>query len=410
MTDGSSVPSAFLHPFARPAAPASSFVTIVRGEGAAVFDADGNRYVDALASLWYCQVGHGRSEIADAVAKQLRTLEAYHAFDIFTNEPAERFCERVAGLAPMPDARVFLTGSGSEAVDTALKLSRLAFSLQGDPERQLVVSRQHSYHGVTYGGLSVQGLPLNQAGFGALVPGVHTVVHDELADIEKVFAEHGSSIAAVIAEPVMGAGGVRPPPDGYLPAVREVCDRHGALLILDEVVCGFGRLGHWWGADYYGVRPDLVTFAKGCTSGYQPLGGVIVGTAVREALEADPAYLLRHGHTYSGHPATCTAGLANIEIVEREQLADRAATIGAVVGPALHGLVDQGLAAEARGVQGIWALQLNGDVTAPEVRDRMMARGVIARPLGPSAIAICPPLVIEDTDLHRIVEALADSL
>lgn len=405
-----SEPTAFLHPFARPAAPADSFITIVRGEGALLFDDSGNRYVDALSSLWYCQVGHGRPEIADAVRDQLATLEAYNTFDMFTNEPAERFCRRVCALAPIDDARVFLVNSGSEAVDSALKLARLAFSLRGEPDRHLIVSRENAYHGVTYGAMSVQGLPLNQQGFGALVPGIRTVAHDEIDHMHAIFAEHGPNIAAVIAEPVMGAGGVRPPPDGYLHAVRELCDRAGALLIMDEVICGFGRLGRWWGSDYYGVRPDLVTFAKGCTSGYLPLGGVIVGAVVREAIEADPSFVLRTGHTFSGHPATCTAGLSNIDIIESENLATRASTIGEVVGPALSAMVDDRLASEARGLEGIWALDLNKGVAATEVRDRMLARGVIPRPLGPSTIAICPPLVITNADLDLIVSTLRDSL
>jgi putrescine---pyruvate transaminase len=401
---------AFLHPFARPAAPDDAYLTIVRGEGAAVFDRDGRRYIDGLASLWYCQVGHGRAEIAEAVADQLRTLEAYHAFDIFTNEPADRFCRRVAELAPVPDARVFLVSSGSEAVDSALKLARLTSSLRGEPDRQLVVSREHAYHGVTYGGLSVLGLPAMQAGFGALVPGVHNVAHDEIAAMEAAFAEHGPRIAAVIAEPVIGAGGVRPAPEGYFPALRELCDRHGALLIVDEVICGFGRLGRWWGSERYGVQPDLVTFAKGCTSGYQPLGGVVVGSAVREVLEADPDYLLRHGHTYSGHPASCTAGLVNIELIEREELAVGAERIAAALEGPLRGLVEAGLGAEVRGTAGLWALDVPPGVAPPAVRDALLRRGVIARPLGTSTIAFCPPLVIGDDDLAAIPAALADAL
>ncbi len=385
-------------------------MTIVAGEGAAVFDDSGHRYVDALASLWFCQVGHGRAEIADAVRAQLETLEAFHTFDMFTNEPAERFCERIAELAPMAGARVFLVNSGSEAVDSALKLARLSSSLRGEPDRQLIVSRRHAYHGVTYGGMSVQGLPANQEGFGELVPGICTVDHNELDDLQQVFADHGPHIAAVITEPVMGAGGVHPPPEGYLAVLHELCDRHGALMIMDEVVCGFGRLGQWWGSDRFGVQPDLVTFAKGCTSGYQPLGGVIVGTRVRELIEADPSFVLRTGHTYSGHPASCTAGLANIDIIERENLLARAHRIGSMLGPALSALVDEGLAVQARGQEGIWALQLDEATPAADIRDRMLRGGVIARPLGSSTIALCPPLVIGDEDINLIIGALRDAI
>ena len=202
--------SPFLHPFAPPAKDESAFVKIVGGEGAVVWDDAGNRYVDAMASLWYCNVGHGRTEIADAVAEQMRTLAGYHCFDPFTNEPAERISAEIAARAPMDDARVFLVSSGSEAVDSALKLARLAQGLLGHPEKQLVISRDFGYHGVTYGGMSAQGLPANQAGYGALVPGHLTVPNNDLEAVATLFAQQGEEIAAVIAEPVQGAGGVFP--------------------------------------------------------------------------------------------------------------------------------------------------------------------------------------------------------
>lgn len=400
-------PGAFLHPYARPAA--ERFVRIVRGEGAAVFDADGRRYVDALASLWYCQVGHGRPEIIDAVATQMRQLDTFHSFDIYTNDPAEQFAAEVAALAPVGDARVFLTSSGSEAVDSALKLVRQTMTQRGTPERHVVLARTLAYHGVTYGGLTAQGLPLNQAGWGPLLPGIERVAHDDLESVAHAFAQHGDAVAAVIAEPVIGAGGVHPPAPGYLTGLRELCDRHGALLVLDEVICGFGRLGAWWGADRYGVVPDLVTFAKGASSGYLPLGGVVVGPAVREALEADPDFLLRHGHTYSGHPTCCAAGIANIGVLREERLAERALPIGERLGGGLRELHADGLVTDVRGDHAIWAVDLPEGVDAAEVRDEMLERGVIIRPIGASTIAYCPPLVIDDTDLDRCVEALRDA-
>ena len=398
-------PGPFLHPFAKPAS--ERFIPITRGEGAVVWDADGNRYVDALASLWYCQIGHGRGEVADAVAAQMRLLESYHSFEMYTNEPAEQFTSEIADLAPMGNARVFLTSSGSEAVDSALKLVRQAMTQRGTPERHVVLARTLAYHGVTYGGLTAQGLPLNQAGWGPLLPGVERIAHDDLEHVAHAFARHGPAIAAVIAEPVIGAGGVHPPAPGYLQGLRDLCDRHDALLIFDEVICGFGRLGAWWGADRYGVVPDLVTFAKGASSGYLPLGGVVVGPDVREALEADPEFLLRHGHTYSGHPTCCAAGLANLEILRRERLAERALPIGERLGGGLRELLDDGLVAEVRGDHAIWAVDLPEGVDAPEVRDAMLGRGVIIRPIGATTIAFCPPLVIEDADLDLCVEALA---
>ena len=401
------MPSAFLHPFARPAS--DDFVTIVRGEGAAVFDERGRRYVDAMASLWYCNVGHGRAEIADAVAAQLRRLAAYQTFDIFTNEPAERLSAELAALAPMPDSRVFLVGSGSEAVDSAIKLARVAHHLRGDGGRHLIVSRRHAYHGVTFGGLSAQGLPPNREGFGPLLERVQ-IEHDDLDHARRVFAERGAEIAIVLAEPVIGAGGVYPPPPGYLAGLRELCDEHGALLALDEVICGFGRLGTWWGAQRYDVVPDLVTFAKGVTSGYQPLGGVLVGAAVREPLEKDPDFVLRHGHTYSGHPAACVAGLAAIEITKREALVERASAVGRRLREGFASLLADGWLTDIRGEGAVWATVLPPDANALDVRLALLERGVIARPIGTDALAFCPPLVIGDDDVDACIAALGESV
>ena len=392
-----------MHPFARPAAPAESFVSIVRGEGARVWDAGGKEYVDALASLWYCQVGHGRDEIVDAMARQARQIAAFHTFDRFTNEPAEELTERLVSIAPMPDARCFLTTGGSEAVDSALKLARLAHHVAGEPERTVIVSRAPSYHGVTFGGLAATGLPLNRAGFGPMVGDVEQVTHDDLDELDAVIERVGPDrVAALIAEPVIGAGGVLPPAPRYLAGLRERADRTGAFLILDEVICGFGRLGRWWGAERYDVVPDLVTFAKGVTSGYQPVGGVLVGSSVRERLEADESLILRHGHTYSGHPTACAAAVANLAIIEGEALADRAEAIGKALQQALEAT---GLGV-VRGEGAVWALGLEDGGGALALRDRLLERGVIARPLGDTALAFCPPLVITDDELDRIADAL----
>ena len=400
--------SPFLHPFAKPAA--ENFITIVRGEGAAVFDDAGRRYVDGLASLWYCNVGHGRPEIADAVDAQMRTLENYNTFDIFTNEPAERVAAEISALSPIPAARVFLTSSGSAAVDTALKLARMTSTRLGQPDRHVLVGRQHAYHGVNFGGVSVQGLPLNQEGWGPLLGPTAQIDHDDLTSAERLFDEQGDKIAAVIAEPVIGAGGVYPATVEYLRGLRKLCDESGALLIFDEVITGFGRLGSWFASQFYGVTPDLITFAKGVTSGYLPLGGVIVGPRVREALEADPDFLLRHGYTYSGHPACCVAGLTNIQILRDEHLLDRVPHIGERLGGGLGQLVDEGLVAEVRGEGAIWALAMHPSVSALDVRAGLLERGVIARPIGTAALAFCPPFVIEDDDLDLCVSATAEAL
>jgi adenosylmethionine-8-amino-7-oxononanoate aminotransferase len=310
----------------------------------------------------------------------------------------------------MDDARVFLTSGGSESVDTALKLARLAHFVAGDTKRTLIVSRAPSYHGVNYGAMTATGLPLNREGYGPLLPDVVQVPYDDLDALDAIIAERGDELAAVIAEPVVGAGGVLPPTPGYFEGLRSRCDATGAFLILDEVICGFGRLGSWFGAQHYGVEPDLVTFAKGVTSGYQPVGGVLVGRRVRGPLEADPAYFLRHGYTYSGHPSACAGALANLDIIEREGLCDRAPKIGQRLGDGLRQLVDARTLVGARGEGGMWAAVLPEGRDPSAVRDTMLEYGVIARPLGADAIAFCPPLVITDAQLDQCVEALAASV
>jgi putrescine---pyruvate transaminase len=397
--------SAFLHPFASPAK--SEFITVVGGEGAVIWDDRGRRYIDGMASLWYMNVGHGREDMAEAIAGQARLLASYNTFDPWTNEPAERLAARVAELAPMPDGRVFFASSGSEAVDTAMKMARIAQIRAGHPERTVIISREHGYHGTNYGGTSAQGIALNREGWGPLVGEVLQVPSDNPEALAHVFAERSGEVAAVLTEPVQGAGGVYPPAPGYLQAVRRMCDEHGALLIADEVICGFGRLGTWFGSGFYDVEPDLVTFAKAVTSGYVPLSGVIVGRAVRETIESDPSFVLRTGYTYSGHPIACAAGLQNIEILADEGLLDRARAIGSRLGPALRSMEADGLVLEVRGEGAIWA------VTMPEGRDAVVARnlllemGVIMRPLGRS-LAMCPPLVITDDQIDTMMDALAE--
>jgi putrescine aminotransferase len=401
---------AFLHPFAQPTAGRGRFINIVSASGAEVTDAGGKRYVDALASLWYCNAGHGRAEIVDAVAAQMRRLDTFHTFDRFTNPAADALAERLAALAPMPDARVFLASGGSEAIETAVKLARLAQSRSGHPERTVIVSRRPSYHGVTYAAMTATGLPPNQAGFGPLLPGVVQVPHDDLEALDGLSEVAEGRIAAIVAEPVVGAGGVYVPSPGYLEGLRERCDRWGAYLILDEVVCGFGRLGTWWAATHFGVRPDLVTFAKAVTSGYLPLGGVLVGQAVRAPLESEAGFVLRHGYTYSGHPVTAAAGLANLDVLEREDLASRAELIGECLGSGLKSLVDGVNVVEVRGTMGIWALGLGAGIDATAVRDALLDHGVIARPLGTSAVAFCPPLVITEEQMGICVEGAGEAI
>ena len=399
------MPSSFLHPFARPSR--EDFIRLVSGNGSTVTDADGNDYLDAMASLWYCNVGHGRREIAEATAAQMTTLEAYSCFDPFTNERAEELTARVADLAPIDDGRVFLCGSGSEAVDTAMKIARLTQVLAGDPDRNVIISRMRGYHGTNYGGTSAQGLPPNKEGWGELLSGVIQVPGDDVEALATAMADHAGRVAAVITEPVQGAGGVWPPAEGYLESVRRLCDQHGALLIFDEVITGFGRLGDWFGAAHFGVTPDLICFAKAVTSGYQPLGGVIVGSKVREVLESDPAFVLKTGYTYSGHPTVCAAALANIDILEREGLLERATAIGERLSAGLTALAADGQVAEVRGRGAVWAVGLHPHQSALTVRDRMLHLGVITRAIAEHSNTFCPPLVMTDEEIDRVVDALA---
>ena len=393
----------FLHPFTPPRK--SEFLNIVRGDGAVVWDDAGNPYIDGMASLWYVNIGHGRDEMADAIAAQARTLAAYHAFDPFTNGPADAAAEKISVLSPYSNSRVFFGTSGSEAVDTAMKMARIAQREAGHPEKMIVVSRERGYHGTNYGGTSLQGIAPNRDGWGPLVPGVVNVTADDEEAMKQIFADYGEEIAAVITEPVQGAGGVWPAQPGYLQHLRDLCDTYGAYLIHDEVITGFGRLGEWFGSQYYGVIPDMITFAKAVTSGYVPFSGVIIGPAVKAALEANEGFLLRTGYTYSGHPVAATAALKAIEIQEREGLLARATEIGARLEHGLSGLFDDGLLVNVRGAGAVWGVTVPDGVDAVATRDRLLGEGVIVRPLHPYLL-MCPPLVISDEQIDEMVAGM----
>lgn len=394
-----------LHAFAKPTK--TDFIRIVRGSGALLWDDKGNEYIDAIGSLWYSQVGHGNAEIADAVARQIRTLETYSIFDPFTNEMAEQLAAKLVTLSPLPDSRVFLCGSGSEAIDTAMKLARVAQVQAGHPEKTIIISRNRGYHGTNYGGTSAQGLPLNKIGYGQLLPEVMQVDSDNIEDLASFMKENGSRVAAVITEPLQGAGGVYPPADGYLEGARKLCDQYGALLVFDEVITGFGRLGTWFAANYYNVVPDLLCFAKGVTSGYQPLGGVFVGRTALNALERDPDFFLRHGYTYSGHSAVCAAALKNLEIIERDGLIERAKHVGKRLSEGLHSLASDGVIDSVRGAGAIWAAGLKPDQNCVTIRDNMIKRGVIARSINADTNAFCPPFVITDQQVDKLLDVFA---
>ena len=397
---------ALMHPFAIPAR--EDYVSLVSGDGATVTDSDGKTYIDGLASLWYVQAGHNCRPIIEAATAQMSQFATFHTFDRFTNPAADALAERLVELAPFDNGRVFLANSGSEAVDTAMKLARAAHAQAGNPDKTLILSRDRGYHGVNYGGMTAQGLPLNKEGFGALLPDVDQVPADDLEALSVVMAEQGDKVAAIIAEPVQGAGGVYPPADGYLEGLRRLCDQHGAYLVFDEVITGFGRLGTWFAADHFGVRPDMITFAKGVCSGYLPVSGVLMAPTVTGPLENNPEWLLRHGYTYSGHPTSAAAALANINVLA-DGVMEQGVRAGHRLGEGLKALAADQIIGSARGVGAVWAAQVSEGVDAMAVRESMMERGVIVRGIG-DAVAFCPPLVITDEQVDSMVDVLAESV
>ena len=398
-----------LHPFAVPARAAEDYLEIVRGEGSRVWDVYGKSYIDGTASLWYCAAGHGRREIADAVTEQMGKLEAYHTVARFTNAPEDELAGLLMELEPIPDARVLFTCGGSEAIDSAIKIARAGHKAAGDGGRTVFLSRHYAYHGVMLGGTSAGGLPANRDPFGTLLPDFFQVERDSVEAMRAAVAYHGPDrIAAIMAEPVIGAGGVFPPPEGYLEGLRELCDECGALLIFDEVITGFGRLGSWFGSQHYGVTPDMMTFAKAVTSGYLPLGGVFVGPRVREWLESDPGYMLAHGNTYTGHPTCCAAGVANINLMRAEDLPAKAASAGARLGAGLLELASHRGVAEVRGEGLVWGIGLAPGVAPGPFTEALLERGVIGRGLPyANSVAYSPPLIITDDEVDELVAVTA---
>jgi adenosylmethionine-8-amino-7-oxononanoate aminotransferase len=375
----------------------SAEFAIVEGDGCELVDRDGRRYLDATAALWYCDVGYGRDAIAVAVAAQLRRLHAYSCFGEYVSAVTLELCERLTQLLPVPDAKIFLTSGGSDAIDTAAKLARRYWSLVGRPDKQVIVSRRHAYHGMHAYGTSLGGIPANTDGFGPLVPGTVNVAHDSIEELEAVLERMGSdSVAAVIGEPVIGAGGVLPPPDGYWQHVAALCRDRDVLLIADEVITGWGRLGRWFGCERFGIEPDMLVFAKGITSGYVPLGGVAVGPRVQEPFWSNGGAWLRHGYTYSGHATACAAAMANLDILEDEGLVERVATLEQPLAAAVSSLAEHLLVSETRSIGLMAAVELDSAVLTqdPEILERTVAacrrHGVLTRALRGCALHISP--------------------
>ena len=403
-----------VHPHQVIGAPATP-VVLVRGEGALVWDSDGNELVDGTCGLWQCAVGHGRPELGQAAAEQMGQLEFYASFWEFSNEPAIRLAARLAELAPEGLSHVHFTSGGSEGTAFAIKLARLAWDNAGSPDRDIILSRHLGYHGSGSGAsLAATGLPLTQEGFGMLPDGfVHVStprgsgnVDALIAELEETIDRLGADrIAAFIGEPVMGVAGVVTPPEGYWPRVEEVLRRHGILFIFDEVITAFGRLGYWFAAERYDVRPDMIVTAKAITSGYFPFGAVLIGDRPMELLDGR---MLRHGFTYNGHAAGAAVAMANLDIIEHERLLDRVRETGQYLGSALRKLERCAGVVEVRGEGLMWGIELDG-VDGIALAAAVRERGVIVRGM-PNVVTISPPFTIERPEVDRILQALSGAI
>jgi putrescine aminotransferase len=417
----------------------------VEGRGAMLRTSDGQEYIDGLSSLWNVNIGHGRKELAEAAARQMEKLAFFSAYAGFTNEPAIRLADRLVHLAYPSSEAVYFTTGGAESNESAFKTARFFWKRMGKPDKVKIISRHFAYHGVTMAAMSATSLPGYHKMFGPLVPGFVQVAPPypyrwpgngdagigAAEAVEQAINDHGAdSIAAVIAEPVMGAGGVIVPPDTYFPRLREICDRHDVLLIADEVITGFGRTGRWFALGRWGVEPDIVSFAKGVTSGYLPLGGIILSRRVHEVVENAPAeerYM--HAATYSGHPASCAVGLANIDVIEREGLVERAEVVGKRLRDVLETLRALPAVGDVRGLGMLGGVELVEDKGSrkpaiglgPKVLAEAMKRGLIIRLRGgtpgynggpPSGDSLCiaPPLMTLEATIDRIVQILGDSI
>ncbi len=401
----------FWHPFADMAAVASGgALTIVRGEGAHVWDDRDRRYLDATGALWYCNVGWGRREIVEAVAAQMAMLPAYSTFGDITNRPVEALADHVAQHAPMQDAKVFFTSGGSDSIDTATKMSRRYWQLRGEPQRTVLIRRSKAYHGMHAAGTSLAGIPANATGHGELIEDVVEVPWDDADALRGAIEQAGPErVAAFFCEPVIGAGGVFIAPEGYLRKTRDVCGDAGVLFVADEVITGFGRCGDWFASTRFELDPDIVTCAKGITSGYLPMGAVIAAPKVWEAFWEPGAGMWRHGYTYSGHATVAAAGLANVAIIERDDLCGRALLLETALADALAPLADHDLVSEVRAGTGVLAaVQVRPDAVEADpglpgrIASACRVARVLVRPLVGGAIAVSPPLVIDDAGLDEL--------
>lgn len=407
--------TSFWHPFADMSAVGGNELLLASGNGAWVRSVDGRDFYDVTAGLWYCNVGHGRAEIAEAVARQLTTLASYSSFGDLATPVTMDLADRVAALAPMANAKVFFTSGGSDSVDTAFKLVRHFWQVTGHPERTVVITRDRSYHGMHFGGTSLAGIPANRQGYGPLEPGIVNVPWDDAEALAATIDDIGAErVAAFYCEPVIGAGGVYPPPAGYLEAVREICRERGVVFVADEVITGFGRTGRWFASE--GLDPDLVLTAKGLTSGYVPMGAVLVGERVSEPFWKHSGHLWRHGYTYSGHAGAAAAAAVNLDIIEQESLVDHVSLLELALTAALIDLRDHSWVREVRIGGGLLAaVTLTPEVLAvsssmPELLAAMRERGFLTRALADGSLQISPSFVTTREELQSLGRAIDESL
>ncbi|HKR70278.1 MAG TPA: aspartate aminotransferase family protein [Streptosporangiaceae bacterium] len=417
---------------------------IVRGEGQYVYDQHGKRYLDGLAGLFVSQIGHGRTDVAEAGARQASEL-AYFPLWSYAHPRAVELAERLAGYAPGDLNRVFFTTSGSEAVESAWKLAKQYFRLTGQPSRYKVLSRYIAYHGTSHGALAITGLPDIKVPFEPLPPGGVRVpntnfyrapafVADDVTafgvwaadEIERAIVREGpDSVAAVYLEPVQNSGGCFPPPPGYFQRVREICDKYGVLMVSDEVICGFGRLGHIFGCERYGYTPDIITFAKGVTSGYSPLGGMMVSDRLMEPYVRDENTFL-HGITFAGHPVSCAVALANLDVFEKEDLLGNVRAHEAAFRATLEKLYDLPIVGDVRGDGYFYGIEMVKDKSTRETfnddESERLLRGFMSHALfdaglicraddrGDPVIQLSPPLTCTQEHFDEIEQILRSVL
>lgn len=388
---------------------------IVAGDGAFVTTSDGRRLLDATAGLWHANIGHARPEMAEAAARQIRTLETYHSFGYYSNDQALTLADRLAGLAPIADPKVILTSGGSDSVEVAVKLARLHWQLEGRAEKTFVLSRADSYHGLHAFGSSLTGPDFYRDGYGpgTLVPDTARFSSTDASDIGRVVGEIGPErIAAIITEPVIGSGGIIAPPPGYFEELQRLASAHDILVIADEVITGFGRTGDWFAAARFGLRPDLLVLAKGVTSGYAPLGAALVSPRLWERFyDGVDAPVYRHGVTYSGHATACAIAHANLDILVAEELLARSRRLEAVLDHELDLLRARDDVREVRSGAGFLAgVAPVDEIDAFDVAAFAAEHGVILRVLRDNLIQISPPFIIEERDVSTIVDVIRGAL